>query len=771
MKGDIKLIQLFPDDSFCLRVKEHLGKIDKCYSIEQNLSSVFNKLDQPLLTDRLILVNASIVEQELETLLELSIFNEIIYVYNDDAELLLLPSLNAFASQILPYDFSFPLLFSVISKYSFSSIKDDEIGSLFSSSFICFNARNLLFDYLNRENSRIYVVNCQNNYCFYNENFAADHQLALSPSISAVITQHDSFNSTSISSLTELNQRAIESGEPVKVDSHEMIFDSGSKRKVQIDLIPLKDRTDKTRFIIGSYQVLDVEDTTKLGLFPDGKLLQILMDNITDTIYFKDLEGRFIRINKAQARLIGVANTLDAIGKTDFDFFNIEHSKKAYADEQRIIKTAQPINSIEYIGTNCGEYRWMSASKVPVVNEAGEVIGTVGITRDIDKIVRVEHRLKEERDLLQLLIDNIPSPIYFKDTESKFTRVNLAQAKVLGANSVEDVLGKSDFDFYSKEDALEFYNDEQFIIEKRKPLLNKIEECNPPGEGLRWFSTTKIPIKNDEGELSGIVGVSHDITDQILVKKDLERAIEKAEVAITAKSNFLSNMSHEIRTPMNGVIGMAEVLNMTELDEEQKKMVGLIIRSGNNLLSIINDILDFSKIENGKLQIESTPIDVKSIVREVYEMFMFSAAEKKINFYCKIDANIPEIVIGDSLRLKQILINLISNAIKFTKEGEVVVEASFIGNSDDTHCIIFKVIDTGIGIGNEEKQYLFDAFTQADASSSRKYGGTGLGLAISSRLAEKMKGKLDVISEKGKGSTFFFDVCFKKMIFDDCDSI
>ena len=284
---------------------------------------------------------------------------------------------------------------------------------------------------------------------------------------------------------------------------------------------------------------------------------------------------------------------------------------------------------------------------------------------------------------------------------------------------------------------------------------------------MRWFSTTKVPISDEEGELSGILGVSHDITDQILIRQDLELAKEKAEVASTAKSNFLSNMSHEIRTPMNGVIGMAEILNMTELDSEQKNIVSLIIRSGSNLLNIINDILDFSKIENGKLQIESIPIDIKSCIREVIEMMMFSAREKGIDFYSKIDSNIPEFVVGDPLRVKQVLINLISNAIKFTKQGEVVVEVDFIGNTDETHCIVFKVKDTGIGISDDEKELLFDAFTQADASTSRKYGGTGLGLAISSRLVNMMGGKLDLISKKGKGSTFFFDVCFEKVKIDN----
>ncbi len=502
-------------------------------------------------------------------------------------------------------------------------------------------------------------------------------------------------------------------------------------------------------------------------MFSDHNLLQILMDNITDTIYFKDKDSKFIKVNKAQVKLCGVDSAEDVIGKSDFDFFNIEHAKDAFSAEQRIIFDGKPVNKLEYVGTRDGNFRWMNSSKVPIFDEEGKVVGTVGITRNVDKMVRVEHRIKAERDLLQLLIDNIPSPIYFKDVQAKFTRVNLAQSKLLGANSIEDVIGKTDFDFYPEENAVSFYSDEMRIVESDVAIVNKIEEVYPPGDGLKWFSTTKIPIKNEDGYLSGILGVSHDITDQVLVKKNLEYAKEKAELASNAKSSFLSNMSHELRTPMNGVIGMAEVLNMTELDAEQRKIVDLILRSGKNLLNIINDILDFSKIESNKMTIEVIPIDLKSIVKDVYEMMAFSAKEKEIDFYTKIDSNIPEFVLGDSLRIKQILINLVSNAIKFTKKGEVVIEACFLGNSENKHCVVFKVIDTGIGISEDQMTYLFEAFTQADASTSRKYGGTGLGLAISSRLVEMMEGKLSVVSEKGKGSTFFFDVCFKKMAMQD----
>lgn len=506
-------------------------------------------------------------------------------------------------------------------------------------------------------------------------------------------------------------------------------------------------------------------------VFSDQNLLQVLMDYITDTIYFKDKDCKFVRVNKAQVQLVGAKSAEEIIGKTDFDFFNIEFAKESFAVEQRIIFDGKPINKLEFVGTHDGVYRWLSSSKVPIFDNSGAVVGTAGITRNIDKMIRVEHRLKAERDLLQLLIDHIPSPIYFKDVHSKFTRVNLAQLRLLGANSIEDVIGKSDFDFYPEENALNFFKDEVRIIERNTPITNKIEEVYPPGEGLKWFSTTKVPIRNEDGFLSGILGVSHDITDQVLVTQNLEQAKEKAESANEAKSNFLSNMSHEIRTPMNGVIGMAEVLRMTDLDSEQDRIVSLIIRSGRNLLEIINDILDFSKIENGKLSLEKITIDLKSIVHEVYDMMLFGAREKNIHFNVKIDNDIPEQVIGDPLRVKQILINLISNAIKFTQKGEVLLEASLLGHSENMQCVAFKVKDTGIGISEEQIAYLFDSFTQGDASTSRKYGGTGLGLAISSRLVEMMDGKLSVVSEKGKGSTFFFDLCFDKITFDDSSTI
>lgn len=771
MKNRIELIQLFSDEVFFEELKDQFLKIDDGIVLNHIPASVYFSGMYLIKRDHIFFINLKILDTFPDQLSKLSISNFVVFIFKDEKELIENQNVYFVSDLVLPYHYSEAQLFSTwnISRKNFHYTENEQFEHSFPCKLIdCWT--DFLVHSVSDNHTRLFLKNERYQYIGCNHHFAKDFLL---PSITDVIglTDEDLMDEKSAKNLFYFDKQVFDTGENLVGFETEICFKTGIKKQIKTNRYPLKDRSGCIRGIIGIYEILSEYQNEEVTQFSDHKLLQFLMDNIIDTIYFKDTESRFVRINNAQSNLLGVKSPEDAIGKTDFDFFNIEHSKKAFAEEQRIMIDGLPINSLEYVGTKDGKFRWLNSSKVPIFNRNGKVIGTAGITHDVDKMIRVEHRLKAERDLLQLLIDNIPSPIYFKDKESKFTRVNLAQSRLLGANSNEEVLGKTDFDFYSYENASFFYADERVIIEQNKPLINKIEQCKPLGDETRWFSTTKIPITNEDGELSGILGVSHDITDQILVKQDLEIAKEKAEVASTAKSNFLSNMSHEIRTPMNGVIGMAEVLNMTELDQEQKRIVSLIIRSGNNLLNIINDILDFSKIENGKLEIELTPINLKSIVREVVEMMMFSTKEKDVNFHHKIDPNIPEFVIGDSLRIKQILINLVSNAIKFTKVGEVVVEASFLGNTDDVNCIVFKVKDTGIGIGRDEKEFLFEAFTQADASTSRKYGGTGLGLAISSRLVAMMGGKLDVISEKGKGSTFFFDLCFKKVAIVDTDKI
>ncbi len=275
-------------------------------------------------------------------------------------------------------------------------------------------------------------------------------------------------------------------------------------------------------------------------------------------------------------------------------------------------------------------------------------------------------------------------------------------------------------------------------------------------------SASISPIKNEQGVITHYVAVKEDITELKHVNEELKKAKVTAEAATQAKSDFLANMSHEIRTPMNAIIGMSHLAQKTELSPKQKDYIDKIERSAQSLLGIINDILDFSKIEAGKLSIEQTEFDLEQLLDSVSNLITLKAQQKGLEIVFSIEKDVPMNLLGDPLRIGQIITNLCSNAVKFTENGEIVITTKLASKTDDTYKLQFSVKDTGIGLTEEQKNKLFKAFSQADASTTRKYGGTGLGLTISKNLVEMMGGEIWVESEYGKGSTFSFTVILKK---------
>ena len=365
-----------------------------------------------------------------------------------------------------------------------------------------------------------------------------------------------------------------------------------------------------------------------------------------------------------------------------------------------------------------------------------------------------------DANLLDALMEHIPDNIYFKDRESRFIRINKAAAKWYGLDGPADATGKTDFDLFTGEHAQAAFDDEQRIIESGKPLLHKEEKETWPDGTVTWVDTSKLPLRDQDGNIIGTFGISSDITAKKLAEESLRAAKDTAELASRAKSEFVANMSHEIRTPMNAIIGMAELLLDAGLDSIRREYAQTILDAGESLLSLLNDILDFSKIEAGKVELNPVPFDIRERIGVTMKTLAVRAHRKMIELACSLEPDVPEIVVGDFVRLRQVLVNLVGNAIKFTDGGEVVLHVGVAKRDADHAVLSFEVKDTGIGIPQDKVAAVFDQFEQVDKSTTRRFGGTGLGLAIVSRLVELMDGRVGVESDMGRGSTFSFTAHF-----------
>ncbi|MDB5805667.1 MAG: sensor hybrid histidine kinase [Betaproteobacteria bacterium] len=405
-----------------------------------------------------------------------------------------------------------------------------------------------------------------------------------------------------------------------------------------------------------------------------------------------------------------------------------------------------------------GREYWLDLEVQPIYDDAGRIEKFMAVELDITDRKVKEQALRQAEEFLDSVVENIPAMVFVKDARDLcYQRINRAAEQVLGLPR-EGFVGKSDFDFFDAAKAQRYIAQDRAALAAQVPLEIENDEFVTADGSLRVLRTRKLPIRDKNGVPRYLLGISEDVTEQRDQQARLRQATEEALAASRAKSQFLANMSHEIRTPMNGVLGMTELLLGTQLSERQRRFAETAYSSGEALLQIINDILDFSKIEAGKLELQIEEFALAPLIGEIGELLAPRAHGKRIELTCQVDGVPPPTLMGDAGRLRQVLLNLAGNAVKFTESGEVLVQASVLpGPEGAAACRVrFTVRDTGIGMSAEMQERLFRVFEQGSSSTTKRYGGAGLGLAVGQHLVQMMGGRIKVSSNAGAGSTFEF---------------
>ena len=419
-----------------------------------------------------------------------------------------------------------------------------------------------------------------------------------------------------------------------------------------------------------------------------------------------------------------------------------------------------------------GQERW---HEVSIARRRGQDAGGprfVVLSRDVTEKVHLERELRAQRDRLNTILDSVESHIFIKDTAYRYVYANRSTQGLAGKR-LDEIIGREDHEVFDAATELHVRPNDRRVIENGERVAT--EESVPSRDGsITTFLSVKLPLRDEDGRIYALCGISTDITERKAIEAErmryrehleeivrqrtaeLTSAKEAAEAATQAKADFLANMSHEIRTPMNAVIGMTHLALRSGLTPQQEDYLRKIQASSQHLMGILNDILDFSKIEAGKLGVEQIDFELERVLDSAAGLISEKALAKGLELVIDIGDEVPRHLVGDPLRIGQILINYANNAVKFTEQGEITLQVERLADKGEGLLLRFSVKDTGIGLNEPQRRALFQSFQQADSSITRKYGGTGLGLAISKRLAELMGGEVGVDSAPGAGSTFWF---------------
>ncbi len=522
------------------------------------------------------------------------------------------------------------------------------------------------------------------------------------------------------------------------------------------------------------------------------KYFQHLISISPDPIVITDTDGIITRANYAFHSMLGYTEE-SLIDTPIYDHYGFEGTfecttgEEICLNEDALFKQYDKFIELSNDGKKFNIKRYFLRKDKKLVptdqnivfleDENGNATGAFSIIRDITEQIKSSLDIIKSKEELENFINLSLDPVIITDQQGRIMKTNKAFCTMLGRDEPE-LLKKYIHDFTVKEPGTyESTIGESIIVEEDFFIdaTNKISELFETDKLSNWdafyknknnkiIPTTQnnVVYRNEKGEMIGVFAILHDISEQKKAELEILKAKEEAESANKAKGQFLANMSHEIRTPMNGIIGMISLLLDTELTPKQQSYSEIIKKSADSLISIINDILDFSKFEAGKLDPEIIAFDFRTLMDDINDAFAIRAHEKNLGYNCLVKNDVPSLLMGDPGRLRQILNNLIGNAIKFTLEGEITINVRLEKETYSSVLLHFSIIDSGIGISEDKTGNLFKEFTQADASTTRRFGGTGLGLTISKQLCEAMGGEIGFKSAEGKGSTFWFSTVLKK---------
>ena len=524
-------------------------------------------------------------------------------------------------------------------------------------------------------------------------------------------------------------------------------------------------RSHNGEFLFTRSSVVNISERleSQRALVARERRFHAFMDNHPAVAFMKDTQGRYVYANQTMSRQLG-RPAEELLGTRLSDWIPSEMAQRLAANDRKVIETGKALSFEEETRFAGDLDRTWLTYRFPFHDESGDVF-VGGITIDVTQRKRDEQALLEAKLFAESVADRATAQIYIFNFDTfSFDYLNRAAVEFLG--SLEFLASQPPgylFQTWHPEDAerMAAHLEEVRTSDPGELLEVEVRIRNLDGEfRWLWLSNRSFTVRPD-GSTRTLLGMAHDVTDRKLLLDDLARARDAALESARLKSEFLATMSHEIRTPMNGVIGLTELLLTSPLSPEQQGWAEDISASADALLTVINDILDFSKIEAGKLTFEEVEFDPTAVLEEVVQLMTSRASTKGLELGAVIDADVPGLVRGDPGRLRQVLLNLVSNAVKFTERGQVTARLQLARSSpaEEGACLLrFSVQDTGIGITPELSRLLFQPFVQADGSHTRRFGGTGLGLAICKQLVTIMGGNIGVESEAGLGSTFHFTV-------------